>query len=59
MAPKIVTQYDPKPIPIRMCDWSATYENYEPFDPMGFGATKEEAIQDLRDQTEDDGDVAE
>ena len=42
-----------------MCDWSAVYENYEPFDPMGFGATEEEAIQDLKDQTEDDGDVAE
>jgi len=40
------------PIPIRMYDWSAidddTYDGQG--SPRGWGATKEEAIQDLLDQ---------
>jgi hypothetical protein len=50
---KIITHYDPKPMPLRTCDWSATTDNYEPFDPVGFGATEAEAIADLKEQLED------
>lgn len=44
---KISVTYDPKPIPLRQFDWCATLDDYEPGDPMGFGATKMEAIADL------------
>lgn len=49
----IKTYYDPPPIPQRDFDWAAIdYSTYggEPSDPVGFGKTKEEAIQDLLDQ---------
>lgn len=47
---QIVTHYDPKPIPDRRFDWSAyddrTYGG-EPGEPVGFGTTEQEAIEDL------------
>ncbi len=54
--PKIVTDYWPKPIPIRSHDWSAVLDNYDGGDndgrggPQGFGATQQEAIDDLLEQ---------
>lgn len=52
---KVVTRYDPKPIPIRSFDWSAvdddTYDG--PPCPVGYGRTEAEAVADLRDQLED------
>ena len=45
--PKIVTKYDPPPIPWRGADWSATYDEYDLGDPIGTGATEAEAIADL------------
>ncbi len=54
-APRIVTHYDPKPIPIRGFDWSAidssTYDG--PGCPVGYGATEAQAIASLREQLED------
>lgn len=61
---KIVTQHDPKPIPTRAFDWSATTDNYDasyegPEDgwvanePVGYGATEEAAVADLKQQLED------
>lgn len=47
---KIATTYDPKPIPDRRYDWSATHDDYEPGDPVGHGATEIEAIDDLMQQ---------
>lgn len=54
MTQKILTAYWAKPIPRRDCDWSATYDDYEggdgysePSGPIGFGATEQEAIDDL------------
>lgn len=51
---KIQTDYWAKPIPIRRFDWCATWENYEGGDgyderpgPVGYGATEQEAIDDL------------
>lgn len=52
---KIVTHYDPPPIPPRQFDWTA-YDD-ETYDgegcPLGHGATEAEAIQDLMDQIEE------
>jgi hypothetical protein len=60
---KIVTHYDPKPIPMRSFDWSAVGENTYDCDcdqdgffslsPTGWGRTEEEAIADLKEQLED------
>ena len=44
---KIITDYWPKPIPVRSYDWSARDDNYEPGKPLGYGATEAEAIADL------------
>jgi hypothetical protein len=38
------------PIPIRHFDWSATADYYEPGDPIGWGRTEQEAIDDLEQQ---------
>lgn len=57
---KIVTHYDPKPIPLRCFDWSAidddTYDadlvdgSWIALGPCGFGETEAEAIADLKEQ---------
>jgi hypothetical protein len=53
---KIRTDYDPKPIPTTKFDWSAvddaTYDG-DPRQPVGYGATEEEAIADLLLQIDD------
>lgn len=51
---KIVTKLDPPPIPIRDCDWSATFEDYDLGDPVGHGGTEAEAIADLMMEAEMD-----
>jgi hypothetical protein len=59
----IKTTFVYPPIPIRKFDWCATLDSYEPGepdedgtyhdgDPIGYGATKEEAIADLTAQLE-------
>lgn len=35
------------PIPCRKFDWCATDDNYEPGCAIGWGATEQEAIEDL------------
>jgi hypothetical protein len=47
---RIVTNYWMKPIPLRQFDWSAVTDNYEPGEPIGYGATAAEAIKDLQEQ---------
>ena len=47
---KIITEYDPKPIPLRCCDWIATAEDYDEGDPVGMGATEADAIADLHQE---------
>jgi hypothetical protein len=49
---RIVTHYWLKPIPVRSFDWSAVGDSYEPEDPIGYGATEEEAVNDLLEQLE-------
>ena len=55
MASKIVTHFDPKPIPDRQFDWTAldesTYDGAEDSSTrheIGYGRTEAEAIADLR-----------
>lgn len=43
---KIITEYDPKPIPVRRFDWVAFYEGQEERG-CGYGLTEAEAIEDL------------
>ena len=51
---KIVTSYELKPIPMRCCDWCAVNdETYDYDQPVGYGATEQEAIEDLLSQIEE------
>lgn len=49
---KIVTKYDPPPIPVRQMDWTAVSSDYDAGDPIGYGATEAEAIADLQERLE-------
>jgi len=44
---RIVTSHDNPPIPIREFDWSASRDDYDEGDLIGYGKTEEDAIQDL------------
>jgi hypothetical protein len=56
---KIVTQHVYPPIPDRRFDWSAVLDDYDggfsdgSSDPVGRGATEQEAIRDLMEQIEE------
>lgn len=43
----IITRYEPPPIPLRQFDWCAVRDSYDGGDPAGYGATEQEAIDDL------------
>jgi hypothetical protein len=43
------------PIPLRQFDWCATFTGDDECGPQGWGATEDEAIADLRQQAEEDG----
>jgi len=45
---EIITRHICPPIPIRQYDWEATYENYDEGDLIGYGATEQQAIDDLK-----------
>ena len=49
----IHTNFDFPPIPDRRFDWSAVTGNYEGGDPIGRGASEDEAIADLMAQIEE------
>jgi hypothetical protein len=50
--PKIITRWVGPPVPWNDNDWQAAYDDYEPGDPLGYGATEAAAVQDLRNQCE-------
>ena len=51
---KIVTEYRRPPFKTNTFDWSAWDDDtYEPGCPIGFGATKEQAIEELREKIEE------
>lgn len=61
---KVRTHHEYPPIPVRDMDWSAVTDDYDisgtdqdgPYsnDPVGYGATEQEAIADLLEQLEDE-----
>jgi hypothetical protein len=51
---KIHTHHAYPPIPIRDFDWIAYPDGAEEDGPFGYGRTKQEAIDDLNEQMEDD-----
>lgn len=57
MIRKIATSHSRKPIPTDRLDWMASFDDDEPDDQgqmlIGFGATKEDAIDDLIDRAAD------
>jgi hypothetical protein len=50
---RIITTYDPPPIPIRNHDWTAVLDSYDAGDPIGHGRTRDEAVADLEEQLAD------
>ena len=50
---EIRTSYYQPPMPLRDCDWSAVLRGYDGGDPMGYGRTEQEAIDDLLDQLDE------
>ena len=50
---KIITEYIYPPIPYRGNDWVAYYEGNEEEGISGWGATEQEAIEDLKQQFEE------
>lgn len=44
---KIITSHDYPPIPDRRFDWRAYRDGCEEYGQYGYGATKQDAIQDL------------
>jgi hypothetical protein len=53
---KVKTAYDPPPIPTRNHDWSATFEDYDLGDPIGWGPTEKDALMDFEWQIDGDDD---
>lgn len=49
----IETRYWAKPIPLRGFDWEATLSGWDLGEPIGYGTSEEEAIEDLRSLLED------
>ena len=47
---KIITSHDYPPIPLRQYDWSAIRDSYDAGDAIGYGATEQEAIDNLKEQ---------
>jgi hypothetical protein len=47
---KVITKFDPPPIPTSHFDWSAEQSPYKPGGPVGYGRNRLEAIEDLLHQ---------
>ena len=47
MSSKVNTEFVNPPIYSRDFDWSATHDDYDEGDPIGWGRTEEKAIQAL------------
>jgi hypothetical protein len=48
---KVVLVYPP--IPVRSFDWCAYFDGEEEEGPRGWGATRDEAIKDLKEMTDE------
>lgn len=49
----IDARLEPLPIFTNAFDWCATFDDYEPGDPVGRGVTKADAVIDLLEQMEE------
>ena len=49
---KILTHFENPPIPDRRFDWCAFRYGCEPEEPIGYGSTPEDAIQNLHEEEE-------
>lgn len=54
---KIVTHYDPPPIPWRTFDWCAYEDGQEEAGNYGWGRTEAEAVADWHDVHDEDGET--
>lgn len=52
---RVVIEYDPPPAhsTTRYFDYAATFDSYEPGDPIGRGATAVDAVKDLKEQDDE------
>jgi hypothetical protein len=50
---RVVCDYIYPPIPVRDHDWQATLRDYDEGDPIGYGHTRDFAIEDLMSQLEE------
>jgi hypothetical protein len=50
---EIITRHIKPPIPILRYDWEAIREDYDEGDLIGYGATEQKAIEDLKQQEND------
>lgn len=48
----IITRWVNPPIPERGFDWCATFEGYEPGEPIGYGRSEQDAVSALFDSRE-------
>lgn len=48
----ILTTFVNPPLPINNFDWEAVYQDSNEGDPIGYGSTQDEAIEDLLSKTE-------
>jgi hypothetical protein len=53
----INTTFVNPPVPNRNFDWEATFDNYEPGDPIGRGSNEMLAVRDLINQTRPKDDI--
>lgn len=51
---KVIVANISPPIPVRNCDWQAHFDGMEEDGPYGYGATRQDAINDLLDNTDTD-----
>ena len=49
----IVTKHECPPIGTNRFDWNATFDGYEPGDPIGFGPDEASAIKNLMEAVDD------
>lgn len=50
---KIITHHWKPPIPDRSYDWTAYREDWDLGDPTGYGASEQEAIDNLKEQEDE------
>ena len=55
MPDRIITVHYAVPVGERSHDWTAVRDSYEPDDPIGYGASEAEAVEDLMERESEHG----